>query len=130
MRETPTWWIAQCQSAADEAYQAGVESVAAAPVPDLIQSLMAQPVGPGQEDIWAARRSGVVSTEASEAGRCAASFAWQAAMPAPVDRATTKAFIACVAAGLQRRYIAPLEGKTLMYSAQLALAAYRPRERK
>ena len=130
MRETPTWWIARCQSAADEAYQAGVESVAASEVPDLIQSLMAQPVGPGQSDAWSHRRSGTVSAEASEAGRCAASYAWQATMPAPVDRASTKAFIACVAAGLQRRYITPLDGKSLMYSAQLALAAYRPRERK
>jgi len=58
----------------------------------------------------------------------AATEGFLCAMPPLVDRAHTTAFIACVAIGLQHRYLTALEGKSLMYSAQLALAAHRPRQ--
>jgi hypothetical protein len=60
----------------------------------------------------------------------AASTAFVVCMPPLVNRASCKAFIACVAVALQRRYIALLDAKTMMYTAQLALAAHRPRLRR
>ena len=73
-----------------------------------------------------ARLKGEVSLGQSPAE--AASAAFLCAMPPLVSRAHTTAFIACVAAGLGHRYLNAVEAKSLMYSAQLALAAHRPRQ--
>ena len=51
-------------------------------------------------------------------------------MPPLTSRAAAKAFIACLAVGLQEGILAENKVKTLMYTAQLALAAHRPRTRK
>lgn len=47
--------------------------------------------------------------------------------PPLTTRANTKAFIACLAVGLQRQYLTGEQVKMLMYTAQLALMAHRPR---
>ena len=62
--------------------------------------------------------------------KAAARIAYLNAMPMLVSRGACKAFIACVAVGLQRKYLEPTEAKTLMYTAQLALAVHRPRARR
>jgi hypothetical protein len=61
--------------------------------------------------------------------RAAKAQAFLAYLPPLTNRANTKAFIACLAVGLQRKYLTPEEVKHLMYTAQLALQAYRPRTR-
>jgi hypothetical protein len=51
-------------------------------------------------------------------------------MPPLTTRANTKAFIACLATGLQRQYLMGTEVKMLMYTAQLALQAHQPRAKR
>lgn len=58
------------------------------------------------------------------------SIAYMQALPPLTSRAATKAFIACLAVGLQRKLINGEDVKTLMYTAQLALQAYQPRAKR
>lgn len=54
-----------------------------------------------------------------------AKIAYLATMPLVTTRSNTRAYIACVAAGVQRKYIAGVEARALLYTCQLALAAGR-----
>ena len=54
----------------------------------------------------------------------AGATAFRACMPKVTGRRNTQAYIACVAVGVQRRYLSGSESKALLYTAQLALAAY------
>jgi len=53
----------------------------------------------------------------------AARDAYNANMPPLSDRQTTKAYIACIAAGIRLGYIEALEAKQMMYVAQVMLQA-------
>lgn len=61
--------------------------------------------------------------------RSAAATAFRCCMPQLVNRRNTTAYIACVAVGMQHNYLDAKEAKSLMYTAQLALSAFRPRQR-
>ena len=58
------------------------------------------------------------------------SIAFMQSLPPLTSRAMAKAFIACLAVGLQEGILKSEQTKTLMYTAQLALAAHRGRTRK
>lgn len=80
------------------------------------------------EDAEFRRVQGVVKGWTSGQRMCTSpAEAFLGAMPPLTNRLNTKAFIACLAAGLQRKYISAAEVKSLMYTAQLALMAHRPR---
>lgn len=55
----------------------------------------------------------------------AATVAFRACMPHVTGRRNAQAFIACCAAGVQLHYIGGAEARSLLYTAQLALAASR-----
>lgn len=56
--------------------------------------------------------------------REAGEVAFRACMPKLTGRRNTQAYIACVAAGVQRSYFTGSEARALLYTAQLALAAH------
>jgi hypothetical protein len=56
--------------------------------------------------------------------REAGATAFRSCMPKVTGRRNTQAYIACVAAGLQRNYFTGSEAKALLYTAQLALTAH------
>lgn len=56
--------------------------------------------------------------------REAGEAAFRSCMPKLTGRRNTQAYIACVAAGVQRHYFTGSEAKALLYTAQLALAAH------
>jgi len=56
--------------------------------------------------------------------RDAGEAAFRSCMPKLTGRRNTQAYIACVAAGVQRRYFSGSEAKALLYTAQLALSAH------
>lgn len=58
------------------------------------------------------------------------SIAYMQALPPLTSRAAAKAFIACLAVGLQRKLVTGEDVKLLMYTAQLALQAYQPRSKR
>jgi hypothetical protein len=60
----------------------------------------------------------------------AAAMAYKLCMPKLTGRRATQAYIACVAAGVQRGYFSGIEAKSLLYTAQLALSAYPSRSAK
>lgn len=70
-----------------------------------------------------AGRKGSVSTASR-------SIAYMQALPPLTSRAAAKAFIACLAVGLQRKLVTGEDVKLLMYTAQLALQAYQPRAKR
>jgi len=51
--------------------------------------------------------------------------AWLMELPALVDRAAVKTFIACAARGLQSRILTPSEAKAMIFIAQTLLSALR-----
>ena len=128
MSESPRWWVEQCLAAARAAAEAAradqdKERFITAKMPLLHENGTIE---------WEKGRE-IQIKQHNGKGRDpqeAASAAFLCAMPPLVDRAHTTAYIACVAAGLGHRYINALEAKSLMYSAQLALAAHRPRARR
>jgi hypothetical protein len=67
---------------------------------------------------------------AGRLGKAATAQAFLRMMPPLTNRANTKAFIACLATGLQRSYLTASEVKMLVYTAQLALQAFQPRAKK
>lgn len=66
----------------------------------------------------------------SSIGAAAKAQAFLKNIPPLTTRANTKAFIACLATGLQRQYLTGSEVKMLMYTAQLALQAHQPRSQR
>ena len=125
MKEAPRWWVEQCLAAARAAAEA-VERNRPVRRPIVSQGVDGFDEAAAAEAIARLSHTPVEYQTPAEA----ASAAFLAAMPPLVDRAHTTAYIACVAAGLGHRYIGALEAKSLMYSAQLALAAHRPRQRR
>jgi len=128
MNESPRWWVEQCLAAA----RAAAEAVASTNVERSKETVRMPKLHPDGQVEWEVGEEVEVPVLGSRRENVAeaASAAFLAAMPPLVDRAHTTAYIACVAAGLGHRYIGALEAKSLMYSAQLALAAHRPRQRR
>jgi hypothetical protein len=67
----------------------------------------------------------VKGPELDKLAQAAAAIAFRACMPHVTGRRNTQAYIACVAAGVQLKYITGTEARSLLYTAQLALAAAR-----
>lgn len=111
--------ISFAQKAADEAYSANLEGEPSeTPLNDLLRRMS------GHEAV----QSGRPSKSALEAAHTAASEAYRANLPQLTSRTNTKAYIACVAYGQARRYIAAAEARGMLYNAQLALAAFPRRQ--
>jgi hypothetical protein len=106
--------IYHCTKAAEEAYQAAMEPHEVEQ-PEWAKALMVskQVVEGNKEDAHSAAALSFINN-----------------MPELTSRAACRAFIACVAVGLQRKYITAMESKTLLYSVQLALTVNRPRHRR
>jgi hypothetical protein len=66
--------------------------------------------------------------ELIEAAEAAARLGFLGAMPRLTKRSNAQASIACVAVGVQRRYITGSEARTMLYTAQLALGAFPKRQ--
>lgn len=67
------------------------------------------------------RLSGVDLIEEAER---VARIAYLGAMPRLTKRSNAQASIACIAVGVQQRYITGVEARTMLYTAQLALGAF------
>lgn len=107
--------IGFAQKAADEAYSATLDGTEDdSPLNDLLRRMG------GHE----ATQTGRPSRSALEAAHAAASEAYRANLPELTNRKNTQAYIACVAYGQARRYIPAAEARGMLYSAQLALAAF------
>ena len=65
-----------------------------------------------------------IARQREEDIRDAGEAAFRSCMPKLTGRRNTQAYIACVAAGVQRRYFSGSEAKALLYTAQLALSAH------
>lgn len=130
MKESPSWWVEQCLAAARAAAKA-VEAANVERNTEKVRMPKLHPDGQVEWDVGEEIELPVFGGHKERKNAAeAASAAYLAAMPPLVDRAHTTAYIACVAAGLGHRYISAQEAKSLMYSAQLALAAHRPRQRR
>jgi hypothetical protein len=115
---TPEEWVLFCLNAADEAEASVRESPPArgmGSAEKLLRELC-------PEESWAldAPDHAAVKEAAQEAGAAA----FRACMPKLTGRRTTQAYIACVAAAVQRSYFTGSEAKALLYTAQLALSAH------
>jgi len=66
----------------------------------------------------------VIADQREEEIREAGEVAFRSCMPKLTGRRNTQAYIACVAAGVQKRYFSGSEAKALLYTAQLALTAH------
>lgn len=115
--QTAADWIHYCLNAAREAEQVARESIEPhqmGTAERLVRELWPDdepPLPPAHE-------------EHDEAAiREAAATAFRCCMPALTSRRRAQAYIACVAAGVQHRYISAGEARSLLYTAQLALAA-------
>lgn len=122
MKLTTTEWVQQCLDAARRAHDQA-EAIRGATRKPLMREDGFVDQTALEESMARLKGEGPAGLSPQEA----ATEAFLCAMPPLVDRSHTTAFIACVAVGLQHRYLTALEGKSLMYSAQLALAAHRPR---
>ncbi len=122
--DSPEAWVDFCLSAAREAHQAAMESpprVTLGPVATLLLEI-------AEEEI---DRDPPIDHKAAEAGaHNAARIAYRCCMPKLTGRRMTQAYIACVAAGVQYAYFSGAEATSLLYTAQLALAAYPHRRAK
>jgi hypothetical protein len=112
-------WVIFCCTAADEAEATVRES----PSPREMGSAerLLRNLSPGEEFPELDRHN----TRAEAEGiREAGAAAFRACMPKLTGRRMTQAYIACVAAGVQRHYFNGSEAKALLYTAQLALSAH------
>jgi hypothetical protein len=117
------WWVQKCLAAAAAAASKAADRPGRREPKELLGS-----DGYVREDVFQEHIAVITGkVDSGQSPQEAASQAFLCEMPALVSRANTKAFIACVAAGLAHRYLSAIEGKSLMYSAQLALAAFRQR---
>ena len=125
MKVTAEWWVQKCLDAAEAAAERATTN------PDAETGM---PVYDKEGDVDIAQvekwlKWAMGGGRGRQTVQEAASAAFLCEMPPLVSRGHTKAFIACVAAGVGHKYLTPLEAKSLMYSAQLALSAFRPRAR-
>lgn len=114
---SPEEWVVFCLSAADEAEQSVRDSPPARTMGSaekMLRKLAPETFEEEDEE----------NEATAEAVRQAGAAAFRACMPKITGRRNTQAYIACVAAGLQRSYFTGSEAKALLYTAQLALSAH------
>jgi hypothetical protein len=120
-RRTAEAWVRFCIRAAEEAHAAVIENPPEAKIGSVGKFMLADSL----------RRGIPVPTERLDGdkldavAREAAKVAFRACMPLVTGRRNTQAYIACVAAGVQLKYIEAVEARSLLYTAQLALTAAR-----
>lgn len=119
-RRTAEAWVYFCLGAADEAYAAAMENPPYATGKNHAYELLEELKGNKQIE-----RQRISGKELEESAHTAAAIAFRACMPHLTGRSKAQAYIACVAAGVQRRYITGAEARAMMYTAQLALSAAR-----
>lgn len=122
----PEAWVHFCITAADEARASVMDN----------PPLQPDTRGPAerQADKWITEshpeRTGehapppITGEALTNAAHAAAVMAFRCCMPKLTGRKHTQAYIACVAAGVQRGYFTGSEARSLLYTAQLALTAY------
>jgi hypothetical protein len=122
VKDTAESWVQFCIKAAAEAYAAVIEDPPEAPLGSvgkfMLASSLAQDIPVPTEQLTGKPLEAIAHE--------AAQTAFRACMPHLTGRRNAQAYIACVAAGVQLKYITGSESRSLMYSAQLALAAARP----
>lgn len=110
-------WVLFCLRAAAEAEHAVREApFQMSPTEKWVRELMPDEEFPELDKLHAEQHE----EEIREAGEAA----FRSCMPKLTGRRNTQAYIACVAAGVQRRYFTGSEAKALLYTAQLALSAH------
>ena len=119
---SPESWVRFCVRAAEEAYEAVIENP-----PIYVSDRMP---GPGESMLerWQRDNDGpaplLTGKPLLAAAHAAAAVAFMCCMPKVTGRRQTKAYIACIAVGVQRQYIAGKDAKPLLDTAQLALQAH------
>ncbi len=117
---TPEEWVHLCITAADEAESAVAD---APPDPEDGSTMLVDFLNETREEgdpIFEVAGRGRRTAAMIDAG----ATAFRACMPKVTGRRNVQAYIACIAVGLQRKYVTGTESKALLYTAQLALAAY------
>jgi hypothetical protein len=126
-RKTAESWVHFCLEAANEAYATVMENppfiTRENSAYEWLEELKRREKGEQERDIERERASG---DELKQEAHGAATIAFRACMPHVTGRRNAQAYIACVAAGVQRRYITGADARALLYTAQLALSAARP----
>ena len=130
-RTTAESWVMFCLKAADEAYAVVMENPPdddprggsrAGSAYRYLEELKRELKG---EEYVEPKREKLQGKELIEVAHGAAAEAFRACMPHVTGRLKAQAYIACVAAGVQRRYINGAEARALLYTSQLALSAAR-----
>ena len=120
-RRTAEAWVYFCLKAADEAFSTAMENPPYVERENTAYEWLEELTG--RKTIERERKKG---KELEASAHTAAAIAFRACMPHLTGRSKAQAYIACVAAGVQRRYICGAEARAMMYTAQLALSAARP----
>jgi hypothetical protein len=122
---SPEEWVQFCLKAADEAYAEAMENPPdrkRGPVAQLLHDIGEDRLRVDEEIEYQNRLK--KTPEAKDAARDAAQTAFRMCMPRITGRRATQAYIACVAAGVQRGYLTGKDASSLLYTAQLALSAW------
>jgi hypothetical protein len=114
-------WVLFCLKAADEA-EATVRENPPRQSVGSAQKLLYDLAEPGDPEYGVDPELSASASREAELEAGAAAF--RCCMPRLTGRRNTQAYIACVAAGLQRAYFTGSEAKALLYTAQLALSAH------
>ncbi len=121
--QSPESWVHFCITAAEEAHAAVLQNPPLA-LDDrgegerLIDEVLSHRTGE------AYRPEPITGSALLAAANAAAATAFRCCMPKVTGRRNTQAYIACIAAGVARGYIAGKDARPLLYTAQLALQAH------
>lgn len=128
-------WVAHCNKAADAAAEAIRLNppIRAEEQPGAIQAFLLEnedPADPLPNWCHHDQPEPISGPELEEQAAAAAAEAFKASMPMLTTRRATTAYIACTAVALQRGFVTAAEGRSLLYTAQLALTAHKSRPRR
>ncbi len=122
-RRTAEGWVHFCITAAEEAFASVMENpprvIRKDTAAEYLNKILREKREPEEVEYYEGDKLREVATTA-------AANAFRNNMPHVTGRRNAQAYIACVAAGVQRHYIAGGEARSLLYTAQLALTAARP----
>lgn len=128
--ESEEAWIYFATTAADEAYAAVMQnppprfvSSRKSTVRVLLDKLNRMDGEPEPEEEEEFEEEPIEGDELLNAAHAAAASAFRYNLPQLTGRRRTKAYLACVAVGVQRGYITGPEARAMLYVAQLALTA-------
>lgn len=130
-RATAESWVMFCLKAADEAYAVVMENPPdddpreGSPAGNAYRYLEELKRELKGEEYVEPEKEKMQGKKLIEAAHEAAAEAFRACMPHVTGRLKSQAYIACVAAGVQRRYINGTEARAMLYTSQLALSAAR-----